>query len=284
MNDRSERVIEWPPERFYWAVLDPSILPRRLRRRREQLGYLLESFVPQPLEELQVVFAPLPRGRYLACAVDRSLLEAAIGPATVRLAPSSLPPFVQEALDPWSLNLLTGSLTPAPVRRLERRWTWLVAAAAVLATLVFTAGAERRARRAQRRAEGVVTSVDRRIQQVLGSASLRSPLPLDLQLEAELRSLRQTRAEEAPGNAFDAAGALAGLLDLWPDSVHVETDSIHVTSSAVHVQGRLGSNEEAQELATAVSNLPGWRSMPPTIRATSQGVQATIQLQREEKP
>ena len=89
------RHLQWPVERFYWAVIDASVLSSGWRPRREQLGFLFEPFVPQPLEELHVVYEPLADRRYLACAVDRAELQQELAAEIVTLTPMALPPFVE---------------------------------------------------------------------------------------------------------------------------------------------------------------------------------------------
>ncbi len=74
--------VRWPAERFYWALLDGGLLPRRGRRRR-QLGYLFERFVPGvAIEEVHAVYRAVPgaRNRFLACGAPAEKLRESSTP------------------------------------------------------------------------------------------------------------------------------------------------------------------------------------------------------------
>lgn len=280
-----ERHVRWPPERFYWAVLDASILPKPGRIRPQQLGFLLEPLVPQPLEELHAIFEALPDRRYLACALDRARLEAGLGPSVESLTPSALPPFVRDGIEAERLNLLTGPFTPEVVRRVERRRVHAAVLVGLALVLSISAGLDRRASAAGRAEARAGAREERLYREILGPSAAGAALPLPLLLESELRSLRQTRAAGVDVSApADAARVLGELLGAWPKSLPVETDSIRVTPESIHVQGSLPTSGQAQELATAVSVLEGWVLRHPTIRAQASSVRATIQLTREEAP
>src|SRR5690606_20144757 len=64
------RRLSWPPDRFYWGVLDVRDLPRNADR-----CYLLEPVLPVPIESVQAVYEPVGDGRVLACAAPREALE-----------------------------------------------------------------------------------------------------------------------------------------------------------------------------------------------------------------
>ena len=273
----TDRHLQWPPERFYWAVIDASVLTRRARS--EQLGFLFEPWVPQPLDELHAVYASLANRRYLACAVARTELENLPGDIET-LTPAALPPFVEEDVEPGRLNLLTGPFAPPPVRRLERRWVQAVFLIFLVWVLSLTVGLERRAR-AERNAEQVTRAQEEDVYRaVLGSTT--GVLPLPLQLEAELRALRQTRTPQGQVlEPFDAALVLSELLGRWPTALDLETDSIHITPDSIHVRCTLKSTAEVQQLASAVGELPGWKLLQPSIRTQQDSVVATLRLQRE---
>ena len=283
MSTQADRHLQWPPERFYWAVIDASVLTRR-RARPEQLGFLFEPWVPQPLDELHVLYEPLADRRYLACAVVRGELEQELEADIETLTPSALPPFVEEfvgeEVEPGRLNLLTGPLTPPAVRRLERRWAQAVFLVFLVWVLSLTVGLERRARAVEHAAQVTRAQEEDVYRAVLGSAT--GVLPLPLQLEAELRGLRQTRTPQARMlEPSDAALVLGELLGRWPAGLAEETDSIHITTDAIHVQCTLKISAQVQQLASAVGELPGWKLLQPTIRTQQDSVRATIQLQRE---
>ena len=285
MTSGDERSLRWPRERFYWGVLDASILPRRPDA--ERLGYLFEPLIPQPFDELQAVYHPLPNRRYIACAITRAAL-ADLAPAAVTLAPDALPDFVGDEIkarvDPARLNVLTGEFTPPAVRRARARLRMTASAVALLACGIAGLGFERRASAAQARSEALALWIEDVQRQVLGPQAALSPLPLPLQLEAELRGLRRSRSEpEAVALPPDAAHDLVALLSRWPKELEVETDSVHVTDRSLHVQARFSESGDAQKLADALVDLPGWRLAQPSIQALEDGVRATIEFQRKEE-
>ena len=100
------RHVRWPVRRFYWAVLDGSVLPSVSRdgrgRLTQRLGYLFEGMLPGvSIEQMHAVYRPLPGPgrRYLACGVPHSVLEQGVGEEVLTLTPASLPGFVNEQLD-----------------------------------------------------------------------------------------------------------------------------------------------------------------------------------------
>jgi len=274
-----------PREQCYWAVLDARRLPRRLGKRTKQLDYLFEPLLPVPLDEVHAVYHPLADRRHLACAVDRAILEAHLHRGAVTLTPQALPPMVDDDIDPRWLELLTGPYTAACVSRLRRRALWTIVAAILALTLAISFGLERRAANLaseQREVTGATRAVYR---EVLGSEMLRSKLPPELMLTAQLRKLRQTRAtEEAPPPLDDASSTLAALMGRWPHDLHVQTESLHVTQYVIQINGDVPSSPEAQQLHDALASIEGWRIEHPTVRASAQGFRAAIRLNRERNP
>ena len=119
MTTPLSNVLRWPPDRFYLAVLDAGVVPGRRRPSTEQLGYLFESLVPQPLEELHAVYHPLGDRRYLACALPREALGE-VDEAALSLSPDALPELVSDRVDPAELELLSGPYAPPRIRRVDR--------------------------------------------------------------------------------------------------------------------------------------------------------------------
>jgi hypothetical protein len=276
-----------PADQLYWAQLDASRVPGRIRR--DQLSYLLEPLVPQPLDELHAIYQPLPGRQYLAVAVAKEKLAAACGPEMVTLTPAALPEFVQDEVHPDQLNLLTGPFTPAAIRRVRRRWLQCAALLIVVTCALVTWGFERRIR-VEREARRVVAATNHAVyEQVLGPAFVRSPLPPDLQLESELRRLRRTRATDRAQQSFadispaDAALSLSKVLRRWPD-LYVQLESMHITSDAIHLQALVPDNRQAQALSSAFADLPGWQLDHPTVRSATVAVRVTLRLKRLPEP
>ncbi len=130
----SQKTLEWRANRFYWAVIDTPILPRQHQRSEDHRGYLLEPYLPVPVDQVHTAYARLADGRMVACSVERSVLRSEVRLDAQCLVPDSIPAEVPggEAVDPHALNLLTGTYEPAAALRV-RRWTVLAALIAATA-------------------------------------------------------------------------------------------------------------------------------------------------------
>jgi hypothetical protein len=276
---------ELPASRFYWGTVDASALPRGVGRDDERLGFLLEPLLPQPLDELKVVFQPLGERRFLACAMPRDRLHEEGGADALTLSPQDIPDFVGGGVDPASLNLLVGELTPEPVRRLRRRHALLLAALSVASALLIGIGFEARASQLVNLEAQRDDEAERIVELVVPSGGSPSALPPSLRLEAELRVLERTRRSPAgSGVQVDSVADLSGLLSAWPEGLGIETESIHVNADSMIVQGVVPESDHAQQLATAMEALAGWRARPPTIRSSGSSLRATLHLDREDAP
>ena len=287
MTQSTDVHVRWPTERFYWAVLDASVIPGGRRASPAQLGYLLEPTVPQPIEELHAIYHPLPERRYLACALARAELDSV--PATaLTLTPASIPHFVEADigadLGAERLNLLTGPCTPTAVRRHHRRWLVQVAALCAACALIVLLGFERRIRAQDLHHRELTEATDAIYRQALGGARSASALPLELQLESEWRSLRQTRTAALPRDEPDAAVSLAHLLSLWPADIPLQTQSLLVSPDSIHVTGQVATTQGAQQISDALEPIAGWNMRHPVVRSVGDQVSLTLHYDREAPP
>jgi len=280
----ASHTLRWPAERFYWGVLDASILPSQLGSPTEQLHYLFEPLVPEVLEDLHVVFHSLGRRRYIACAIPRKVLEEEVDASAVRLIPAALPTFVTADFPLESLNLLTREFTPRTVRMARHRLGREIAAVVATSFLVLWIGFSRRVNAMDERHEQVSQRIGEVYEQALGAPSVNASLPPSLQLEARLRSLRHSRViDPALEPIADASLQLQNLLASWPAAVPVETESIHISSDAMHVVGVLRSTSDVQLLVNALEGLEGWELRPPAVRSSTKAIRATLQFRRREE-
>lgn len=280
MSDGANGARTWPAGRFYWAVLDASAIPGGGRPSREQLGFLLEPLVPQPLEELHAVYRPLGNRRFLACAVPREALHEVEGEA-LSLRPDSLPEFVSESIDPGEINLLCGPHTPAAIRRESRRGWRLVAAFALASTTLLGVGLERRARAAERAAAGLFAATDAAVARALGDLAAPEGLPATARLEAEWRTLSVTRGEgEVSRDERDAAVTLSRLLSLWPPGVAFEPESLHVNPDSIHLRGEASESQAVLDLQAALEKLEGWKVATPSLRRSGDVWAVALRIDR----
>ncbi|MCH8151422.1 MAG: hypothetical protein IH830_03500 [Planctomycetes bacterium] len=296
--------LTWPPERFFWAVLDASVLSsartKRWRRSSQRLGYLFEGVLPGlAIEEVHAVYrrlrGPSPGAglspgagtgagqRFLACGLTRSVLEQEVDPQAVTLTPGSLPSFVEDEIELDRINLLTGSFLAKPVRLLQRRWLLHGAVILIACTSLIIFGLERRVHGMQDQINGAVSTKGRLVEQLLGPAPSRSGAPLQpgaLRLTAELRRLQQTRSPDVAGTEMvDCSAILSDVLVRWPKDVHALTDSLSVTPTSITIRAAVPSMADAQRLADAFVALPGWRLHQPQSEARQDHVDVTLRLQ-----
>lgn len=272
------RRVVWPPERFYWGVLNVQGLPRNADR-----GYLLEPLLPVPTESVHAVYAPAGEGRVLACAAPREALEE-LDPTALSLAPESLPDAVGDVeVDPARLNLLVGPYQPRQVRRLRAIWHISVAAILAAGAGLAILGLHERARVHERAATDVQEALNALYDQVLPgrlAGSMQNPALL---LSTELERLRRTRTEAAPTQiAGDAALVLADLLAHWPGELMLRTESLTVAADEVTLTGLVDSAEKVEPLRSALGELDAWRLALPRTESTGDGdVRVTLRLTKE---
>ena len=297
--------LTWPSERFFWAVLDASVLSaartKRWRWSLQRLGYLFESVLPGlAIEDVHAVYrrlrGPSPGAgpgagagqRYLACGLTRSVLEQEVGPQAVTLTPGSLPSFVEEDIEPNRINLLTGSFLAKPVRTAQRRWLLHASVILIACTSLIIFGLERRVHGMRNQVNSVTAAKGRIVEQLLGPAPSRSGAPLlqpwALRLTAELRRLEQTRSPDVGGTEMvDCSAILSDVLARWPKDLHAMTDSMSVTPTSITIRAAVPTMADAQRLADAFVALPGWRLHQPQSEATRHHVNVTLRLQPDQQ-
>lgn len=271
--------LRWPAERFYWAVLDASSLPRSMGIPEQALGYLLEAQVPEPLEALHAIYRPLPGKRYLACAIPRETLRSEVAHGARTLTPETLPACIDAVIDPAELNLLTGSFRPAELVQREHRFRLQLAGIAALCLALLLVGFERRILAARLQQTEVLARTATLLESDLGYG--RGSIPATLRLEGELRALRQTReTDPAPtASAGDVTQSLGEVLSRWP-SVAVETEAFHLANDGILLKAEVPSSDEAQALATALASVPGFSVGIPSIRSSNDSVRTEINWSR----
>jgi hypothetical protein len=284
------RHLQWPAERFYWAVLDASVLPTRARwgngRSAMRLGYLFENVVPGvPIEDVHSVYRRLKgrQGRFVACGVPFTVLEG-VDPDAVTLRPRSLPSFIQEDLDPARLNVLTGPYLPGAVRRLRRRWLAHIGVMLVVCVGALLVGAERRVGAVGKQHDDVIAARTLVLEQVLGpqTRTTGSSQPPELRLTAELRRLEQTRNPDvAIAQLANGSSILNELLSRWPGDVHARTESIVVAPASITVRATVDTMADAQRFADAFVGLRDWRLRQPRSESRRGHVDVTLRFERD---
>jgi hypothetical protein len=302
-----------PPQQFYWAVVDASQVakasgsqprnprnPRTLRnfrnfRGHRQLGYLFENVLPVPIEDVQAVYVRLPGGSYLACGMDKNLLQAQCN-GHLHLGPDQVPPDICDSVPAERINLLACEFEPKVVQRLKVRWLLRTAAMLLLAAMVIGIGLHRRTVVNQRS----LAALDNSRQQLFQVAGIdpAGSQPPELKLTAELRRLRQTRlAPTGDMELTDVTTLLAALLSHWPpDEAHMQTEFLSVTPTAITVRGLVPASDGAQVVASSINaahdeslfQVEGqgrfrlreqvWTMAQPQVTNVRDGVQVVLQM------
>lgn len=288
-SERSPENIIWPADRFYWALLDTSVLPKRLwtrQPRTEQLGYLFEPFLPIPIDEVHPQYARVDEHQYIACGLAHSTLKGSPLDAALTLGPESLPdcmPLI-DSVDPKSINLLVGSYEPPSVIKLKRHCATLLTVVVCLTALIFIGGT---LARTQALRTATVQANDQRrsiYEQQLDAKSLGATnQPASVQLTAELRRLKQTRSTDhaLTDEQSDASLTLQSLLAGWPSEHRIRTESISIAPNSITMVGSLPSNAEAQGFIASFMTPKGWTARQPQIQAVRDDVRLTWRLLRE---
>jgi len=263
-----------PAEAFYFATVK---WPKRGRPHLQQVLFVIEPYLPVPLEDIHACIAFATDGSIVVCALPRELLQTC--PANAQsISPASVPTFLDGMVEADEFNLLTGPFEPRRVRRVR----WASTLAAYLAVAIMTAltvvGFSRRTS-ALHEARGTHDSAIRDVAKRINMPPTSSAQQLFLQLTAELRGLRQTRsAGVIDPELFDASAALAELLSRWPNDLVARTDALNITRSQITVRAEVTLSSDVQQLADALSTLPGWTVQQPRVNSTRDGASCTITL------
>lgn len=290
MNTRhaSQTAIVWPAERFYWATLDASVLPKSLLGQPpdvDRLGYLFEAYLPRPIDKVQAVYLPLGDDQYLACGVEHERLEQGLPPSALTLRPDRVPSDMasRDRVNAESINLLTGRLEPPAVRRERRRFGREAGLLAAALLLIIMLGIGWRSRIHSAAVEDISAQRDAIYRQLYDPAlAPPSAQPPAVRLLAELRQLRQTRSN-AVGKDFqepESARMLEALFARWPTGHQVRTESISVTPASITLAVLLPSGPDAQAFISAFAPPEGWESKQPQISSVSDGLRLTLRLAR----
>lgn len=288
-----EGEIAWPPERFYWAIVEPASSPAGpvgwTRDGPVPPGLLgdLADQVPLDPAELHAVAATDERGggRVVICAAPHAELAAVhAGGAAERLRPLSLPSELggrpgddtTAPIDPARLNLLVGAFEPFPARRARARRHFRAAAAVLaLAALVFV-GLLRRAQHA----EGLASRARNASAATLASLGFEGdPGPARVRLDAELDRLRTLAGVSVDRlRAPDAAAALARVLGCWPADTAAAVRSLSVGPEGASLSVLLSPPDDAAAFIASLRPVTGWTLDEPRLASVGSSTRITLRL------
>ncbi len=273
------------PAALYWAVLEapPQVrgLAALLRGRadEEALRYAFETWLPQPIDEVECRFAWALSGdrgiaRIVACGIPRDRLLALLdeaessGREIESAAPTHVPDVVAKRLAPEAdldglasaLEFRAGACESPRVTRRRRRTHLSLAAAAALATGLVSAGMFRGAAALRTESAQARSAADVLAASALGEAegaALGAGLAA-LRLTGELAALERTRDRSAdPLLAADRGATLLSLLAAWPDAIPTRVDQLHAEQEALTIRGEVRDAGDFERLALALSERLG---------------------------
>lgn len=262
----------WPPERFYWAVLEAPGW-RRSGPLPPGLAPQFQEEIPIAVDDLHAVCTPLGYDRVVVCAAPNEQL-AAMTPGMLRLTPMRLPEHVDDdrAVDPLALNLLVGEHEPLPLSK--DRWRRHLAAAAVvlLVSAFATVGLVRRAQVWSAAGAQALSATAT----VLRNANLAYDSTAQT-LAVELAHLhRVSDASDRLQPPTDAGPALASLLQAWPTGVPAKPQSVAISDAGAAVSV-LVEGDPAPFL-TALKPPAGWSMDEPRLNRTGELTRLSLQL------
>jgi len=263
----------WPPERFYWGVLEETgwnragILPEALRP-------MLEEELPREVSDLHAVCVPMADGALAVCAVDRADLEHVPG-GTLSLTPQSVPDFLDARADASQFALLVGEFEPRPVRAARVRRHVAAAAVLVACSLLVAFGLQRR----MNYWESVVSSTRIVATELIDKVSLVLAPGSNhrRQLDDEIDRLRRLESaftrETLP---VDAAAPLAAMLRVWPSAVPNKVQAIAVNPSGMTISVLVEG--DVSPFLRAFRTPAGWLLDEPRLTAAGNVTRLTLQV------
>lgn len=312
-----------PAERLYWSLLDvpigarmrPGPLPLGLRSEFEDdapLGRLDDANATsaRTMGDLQIICAPLPSGRIIACGAPLEDLKSASAHLD-RLFPAALPPFIQRELgietgkestfEPTGtahpvlghLNLLVGELEPPAQRARRARRRTLVLATSLLALALVAVGTERRIFILEQQQAGATSESEQALRdfgRTMGSGRSVSAEALPAAVAVAQRTSDAAARLPVPA---DATTVLADLLHSWPSQSTDESWSCAVQSLRVTgnvIAATVTIEGDAAAYLRALTAPPGWMLDEPRLTtlgmtsATNRGTSSEIAADTSRSP
>ena len=263
-----------PPDECSWAIL-PASADRN--RKREELGFEFERFLPHPIEHYAVDFVRQDDGSYVALAVESGSVERAGGTHDV-VQTETVPDFAESNVSPGMFELARGSLRSTRVQRLQQLTVaasvLLVAASSIFITLGLTA----RIRQLEDEASTLRTIADDTYGTVI-PADAPTGQPRSIMVQGLLRQSRQAANSAADLAMPDVRADVAATLASWPAS-DARLRQLSIDRDAATIEVLLGADVDASPVLEAFGAVPRWQPSAPAVRRTGSDQRVTIRLSR----
>lgn len=267
-----------PAEQVYW-LLEPDG-----HRSGADPSIAMERVVPQPAEDLQVVWVDLPDQGRLYAALPRETVAQILAaePDLDALQPAAPPPEVDvPAASLEQLNLLQGTFEPTRRRRQRRHASVILLTCMGIATGLLLVGAWRRTTRADHR----VLDRQRAVLAAATQVGLAEPDP-DRCLAALVSEARRLESQQATTTARPAVTVeqlLQAVWQAWPQDQALRVSQVRAAADGLTITGHAPG-------AQAVAGLPqmlrlqidgvAYTAKPVEIQAQTDGITFTIVLHR----
>lgn len=263
-----------PPDDCSWAIL-PASADRS--RKREELGFEFERFLPHPIEHYAVDFVRQGDGSYVALAVERGTVEQVRGTHDA-VQPDTVPDFAESDVSPARFELARGPLSPTRVQRLQRLTVATAALLVVASSILITLGLMARTRQLVDEASTLRTLADDTYGTVI-PADAPTGQPRSIVVQGLLRQSRQASNSAADLAMPDVRADVAATLSSWPAS-DARLRQLSIDRDTATIEVLLGADVDASPILEAFGAVPGWQPSAPAVRRTGSDQRVTIRLTR----
>ncbi len=261
------RIHELPSNTCAFALLDA---PSGSRKDAQlELLYAFEAVLPQPVDEMQVVFSKPIDGKVVGCACDREIVQGFRSTAEM-LIPQSVPEWLGVQITDnqrRQLNLLTGSMRPTSSLNRDRVSAKMVCFALIAMMLMVVFGVNRRINTIESQRAIVDEQIADLYDGVLPRSTGPNTLPNAIRFAALLNQVRATRTGAVQLSKQDLVADLAGIFEQWPNEIDVQVRSLIMSTDMIRVELSVQDNELAAQVILHLDQLPEWeikhRSMTP---------------------
>ena len=261
------RIHELPSNACAFALLDaPSGSGKEAQL---ELLYAFEAILPQPVEEMQVVFSKPIDGKIIGCACDRKTVQGFRSKAEI-LIPQSVPEWLGIQITDnqrRQLNLLTGSMRPTSSLTRDRASAKIICFTSIAMMLMIVFGVNRSINTIESQRAVVDEQIAEMYNKVLPRSTGPNTLPNTIRFAALLNQSRATRTGAAQLSQQDLVADLAGIFEQWPTEIDIQVRSLIMSADTIRVELSVQDNELAAQMIQHLDQLPEWeikhRSMTP---------------------
>ena len=261
------RIHELPTNACAFALLDAPSGGRK--DAQLELLYTFEAVLPQPVDEMQVVFSRPVEGKVVGCACDRKTAQE-FRSKTEMLIPQSIPKWLGIQMTDSQrrqLNLLSGSMQPITSLGRARTSAKIVCFTSIAMMSLILFGVHRRIKSIESQQVIVNRQIIEMYDEVLPRSTGPNTLPNAIRFAALLNQAKATRTGAVQSSKQDLVADLAGILEQWPSDVDLQVRSFVMSAGTVRLELSVQSNERASQIIQSFDQLPEWeinnRSMTP---------------------